>query len=180
MTCRPDGIWCFDAVATIFLKVFSNFPTSSVVIGNVVAKSLSVSLVKLSQSALAILTKVFLADFAGESLVAKDITIGRWSELSLVLTFHSQAVIIEDEAIDMSGDVPGPLVGSLVGRSSFRTPYELDASSSAMSVPLLSLMDEFQSSSCALKSPRIRESCEVIKCEIVGRYPGGHEEVGGM
>ena len=52
----------------------------------------------------------------------KEMMMGRWSELSLILVFHSARGRSSRLAKVMSGDVGLLLEGSLVGVSSFKTP----------------------------------------------------------
>ena len=62
--------------------------------------------------------------------------------------------------IELLGEVGWPLsdMGSLVGDSSFRTPKVEVPISSAIALPLVSMMEEFQRASWALKSPVIMAS----------------------
>lgn len=48
--------------------------------------------------------------------------IGRWSDPRLVIVFHSVLGMRDVDAREISGDVFGPLDGTLVGVFSFRTP----------------------------------------------------------
>ena len=49
-------------------------------------------------------------------------TIGRWSEDSAVLVFHSEARRRDGEAMEMSGEVGCPEVGRRVGVFVLRVP----------------------------------------------------------
>ena len=58
----------------------------------------------------------------------------------------------------MSGEVGWPLGGRRVGLSSFRVARDELQISSANKLPLVSVIEEYQSGSWALKSPRSRSS----------------------
>ena len=90
--------------------------------------------------------------------VTMFMTIGRWSELKLVLVSQEVYGRRERLAMEKSGDEGCPFVGSLVGLSSFITPKPEFPILSANKLPLVSLSCEYHRASWALKSPNMRAS----------------------
>ena len=92
---------------------------------------------------------------------------GRWSEFKVVLGSHLAPLARWAVANVMSGDVVGPLVGTLVAASVLRICIGLSTHASAICSPrsaaLVSVVLEYHAGSCALKSPAIRVSSMVEK-----------------
>ena len=55
------------------------------------------------------------------AIICNPIRMGRWSELMVVCVCHSDAVMREADANDISGELGSALPGSLVSESVFRT-----------------------------------------------------------
>ena len=55
------------------------------------------------------------------AVVCNPIRMGRWSELMVVCVFHSDKMMREADAYDISGELGSAFPGSLVGESVFRT-----------------------------------------------------------
>ena len=55
------------------------------------------------------------------AVVCNPIRMGRWSELMVVCVCHSDEVMREDDANDISGELGSAYPGSLVRESVFRT-----------------------------------------------------------
>ena len=87
---------------------------------------------------------------------------GTWSELRVVTVCHVWARARWAETRERSGEVSGPFEGRLVGDSSLRRQRleSLMASTNAAprADPELSEVEEYQASSWALKSPRMKVS----------------------
>ena len=90
--------------------------------------------------------------------------IGRWSELSVDMVCLEHEVM--RDADETSGKLGSALGGTLVGVSQLRIPWSDPLIESAIFLPLASVDPEYQDGWCALKSPRIRLSCVVIRCSI--------------
>ena len=128
--------------------------------------------------------KVRLVD--GESGVrgfksGREIRIGRWSELSVVRVDQEAVMALSGVEIEMSGEVGVAFVGTLVGVFVLRA-MEVDCVIwSDMSEPRESDRDEYQRSSWALRSPKIRVvEVDWRRLDMFGLNEGGHEGGGGM
>ena len=79
------------------------------------------------------------------AVVCNPIRMGRWSELMVVCVCHSDEVMREVDANDTSGELGLALPGSLVGESVFRTAKLEVLTESASWLPLVSVVQEYQS-----------------------------------
>jgi len=108
--------------------------------------------------------------------------IGRWSELSVVwVSQWVERAKSGDERL-MSGDVGGWLGGRRVGVSVLRVQYVDCEIWVERSAPRVSVIEEYQRGSWALKSPRINVGLlgAISRWLMDGWESVGHDEVGGM